>query len=255
MAGHSKWANIKHRKAKVDAKKGKLFTKYGKEIIVAVKEGGPDPETNPRLKMVIQKAKNDNMPNDNIERNILRATGEGAAGDYEQVIYEGYGPGGVAILVDSTTDNRNRTAGEIRYIFSRNGGSLGESGCVAWMFAPKGWITLDAEENNQAAEDIMLQAIEAGAEDVNMDGNTVELICQPKDLEKIRENLLDSGLKIDVAEVTKLPQNTIRLEDPQVARQTLELVDLLDDHDDVQSVYANYEIPDEVMRELEKMDF
>ncbi len=253
MAGHSKWANIKHRKAKMDIQKAKIFTKLGKEIIVAVKTGGADPENNPRLKGAIQKAKSANMPNDNINRIIQRASGEVGGVDYEEATYEGYGPGGVAILVDIMTDNRNRTAGEIRYLFSKKGGSLGESGCVSWMFSTKGWITIDAQENKKDPEDIMLQAIECGAEDVRVDDTTVEVICVPKNFEEVKEKLLREGLKLDAAEITKIPQNTIKIEDPKIARQNLELVDALDDHDDVQSVYANYEIPDSIMAELEKM--
>lgn len=249
MAGHSKWANIKHKKAKADEKRGKIFTKIGRELMVAAKEGGPDPEANPRLKTVIQKAKSVNMPNENIMRNIQKAVGGGDNTNYEEVVYEGYGPGGVAVLLNIMTDNRNRTAGEIRHIFSRNGGSLGETGCVAWMFDSKGLINLELRDSDDP-DAIMLEAIEAGADDVTVDEGLVEVITAPDDFETVRDALANAGYKIQSAELTKMPQNTVEVNEREQAEQVLKLMDLLEDHDDVQDVYANFDIPDELMEQL-----
>ncbi|NLL19129.1 MAG: YebC/PmpR family DNA-binding transcriptional regulator [Clostridia bacterium] len=251
MAGHSKWANIKHKKAKADEKRGKIFTKIGRELMVAAKEGGPDPEANPRLKTVIQKAKAVNMPNDNIMRNIQKAVGGGDSTNYEEAVYEGYGPGGVAVLLNIMTDNRNRTAGEIRHIFSRNGGSLGETGCVAWMFDNKGVINLKLNEGDDP-DAILLEAIEAGAEDVTVDDGIAEIITTPEDFDTVRDTLSGAGYNIESAEYTKIPQNTIEINDPEQAKQVLKLMDLLEDHDDVQDVYANFDIPEELMEQLDQ---
>ncbi|NLC37710.1 MAG: YebC/PmpR family DNA-binding transcriptional regulator [Clostridia bacterium] len=249
MAGHSKWANIKHRKSKVDERRGKIFTKIGRELMVAVKEAGPDPEANPRLKAAIQKARSANMPNETIMRNIQKAAGGLDAVNYEETVYEGYGPGGVAILLNIMTDNRNRTAGEIRHLFSRHGGNLGETGCVAWMFENKGVISL--ELTSRIDEDaLILDAIEAGAEDVSIDGDMVEVITGVEDFEHVKNALLQAGYVIKSSELSKIPQNTLEITNLDQARQVLRLMELLEDHDDVQAVYANFEIPEEIMDQL-----
>lgn len=250
MAGHSKWANIKHKKAKADERRGKIFTKIGRELMVAAKQGGPDPEANPRLKSVIQKAKSFNMPNDTIMRNIQKAVGGTDSTNYEEVVYEGYGPGGVAILLNIMTDNRNRTAGEIRHLFSRNGGSLGETGCVAWMFENKGIINIELKETDDQ-EAILLEAIEAGAEDVTVNENVVEVVTTPEDFETVRDTLANAGYNIQSAEYTKVPQNTVEIVDPEQAKQLLKLMDLLEDHDDVQDVYANFDIADDLLEQVQ----
>jgi len=250
MAGHSKWANIKHRKAKADEKKAKIFTKIGRELMVAVRQGGPDPEANPRLKAVIQKAKSVNMPNENIMRHIQKATGGADNTNYEEVVYEGYGPGGVAILLEIMTDNRNRTAGEIRHLFSRNGGNLGESGCVAWMFQSKGIINLELGDTDDP-DTVVMEVIEAGAEDVSINDGLVEVVTSPEDFEKVRETLAGAGYKIQSAELTKVPQTTVQISDPEQAKQLLRLMDLLEDHDDVQDVYANFDIPGELLEQVQ----
>ncbi|MFA5537192.1 MAG: YebC/PmpR family DNA-binding transcriptional regulator [Bacillota bacterium] len=249
MAGHSKWSNIKHKKAKADEQRGKIFTKVGREIYVAAKEGGPDPEANARLKAAIQKAKEVNMPNDNIMRNIQKATGGGETENYEEAVYEGYGPGGVAILLNIMTDNRNRTASEIRYLFSRNGGNLGETGCVAWMFDNKGVINIELVQGLDQ-EELMLEAIEAGAEDITFDDEVAEIVTEPEDFEAVKQALSAAGFKIQTAEYTKLPQSSIDISDPEQAKQVLNLMNLLEDHDDVQDVYANFDIPDELIEQL-----
>jgi len=254
VSGHSKWANIKHRKAKVDAQRGKLFTKLGRELIVAARLGGGDPEANPRLKLAIQRAREANMPMESIQRAIQRGTGEIAGESYEEVVYEGYGPGGVAILLNLTTDNRNRTASEIRHLFSKHGGSLGESGCVAWMFDSRGLITVELGQGAPEADEIMLWAIEAGAEDVNHneEDNTIEIVTEPGNLEAVKQALAEKGVPIATAEVTMLPKSTVNVSDPEVARRLLRLLDVLEDHDDVQAVYANFDIPQSLLRELEE---
>ncbi|MCR4420157.1 MAG: YebC/PmpR family DNA-binding transcriptional regulator [Clostridia bacterium] len=254
MSGHSKWANIKHRKARVDAQKGKLFTRLGRELIVAARLGGGDPEANPRLKLAIQRAREANMPMENIQRAIQKGTGEIAGETYEEVVYEGYGPGGVAIMLSLATDNRNRTASEIRHLFSRYGGNLGESGCVAWMFESRGLITVELEDVSQTADDIMLWAIEAGAEDVNLreEDNFIEIVTEPGQLEQVRKALEGRRVAVASAEVTMLPKTTVSISDPELARRVLRLVDVLEDHDDVQAVYANFDIPASLMRELEE---
>lgn len=254
MSGHSKWANIKHRKAKVDAQRGKLFTKLGRELIVAARLGGGDPEANPRLKLAIQRAREANMPMESIQRAIQRGTGEIAGESYEEVVYEGYGPGGVAILLNLTTDNRNRTASEIRHLFSKHGGSLGESGCVAWMFDSRGLITVELGQGAPEADEVMLWAIEAGAEDVNHneEDNTIEIVTEPGSLEAVKQALVEKGVPIATAEVTMLPKSTVNVSDPEVARRLLRLLDVLEDHDDVQAVYANFDIPQSLLRELEE---
>ncbi|HHU33066.1 MAG: YebC/PmpR family DNA-binding transcriptional regulator [Zhaonellaceae bacterium] len=246
MAGHSKWANIKHKKSRMDEKRGKIFTKIGREIFVAVKQGGPDPEANPRLKTVLQKARENNMPNDNIQRIIQRASGDLDTTNYEELVYEGYGPAGVAVLINIMTDNRNRTAGEIRHIFSKNGGNLGETGCVAWMFDTKGVISINPNELNMDADELMLLAIEAGAEDIVNEDETIQIYTSVDDFENVKNNLTNAGIPISSSEITKVPQNTVLLTDLEQAQQVLKLLDLLEDNDDVQAVYANFEIASEI---------
>ncbi|QGP90784.1 putative transcriptional regulatory protein [Neomoorella glycerini] len=251
MSGHSKWANIKHRKAKADEKRGRLFTKIGREIIIAARQGGGDPEGNPRLKAAIARAKEVNMPNENIQRAIMRGTGEIEGAAYEEMVYEGYGPGGVAMLLNIATDNRNRTASEIRYIFSRNGGNLGESGCVAWMFNPKGVISVEVPVG-ETREELILQAIEAGAEDVDdSDAEALEIKTAPEDLERVKKALQEAGAAITSAAIEMVPQTTVTIDDPEMAAKIMRLVDRLEDHDDVQAVYTNADIPAAIMEQVE----
>ncbi len=245
MAGHSKWANIRIRKSKQDAKRGKLFTKLSKEILLAAKEG-PDPETNFRLKVAIGRAKDANMPNSNIERLLEKARG-GSAGDVEEISYEGYGPNGVAILVEAATDNRNRTAAQIRSLFSRHGGSLGETGCVTWLFERRGMLVCEGEEIEE--DDLFMAAVEAGALDVEADGSTYTVYTEPTELHKVREALTENGFAPKTVQFTMIPKNTVSC-DKGSAASVMALVEALEDHDDVQNVYANAEIPDELLDEL-----
>lgn len=249
MAGHSKWANIRHKKARADAQRGRIFTKLAKEIIVAAKQGGPDPDVNFKLRMAIQKARSQNMPADNIERAIRRATGEEADTNYEELVYEGYGPAGVAILLEISTDNRNRTAAEIRHIFSRRGGSLGESGCVAWMFDQKGRIVVDLEKAGLDEDSLMLRAIESGAEDMEVDDGVATILCSPSELESVQNALSADGVVVDSAEVVRIPKTIVEV-DGDNAPKVLQLIEDLEDNDDVSAVYANFEIADEVLEQL-----
>ncbi|HHY47138.1 MAG TPA: YebC/PmpR family DNA-binding transcriptional regulator [Firmicutes bacterium] len=250
MSGHSKWANIKHKKAKADAEKGKVFTKVAREIIVAARQGGGDPDANFKLRMAIEKARSVNMPNDSIMRAIKRGVGA-AEGDqnYEQISYEGYGPGGVAILLDVLTDNRNRAASDIRHIFARHGGNLGEAGCVAWMFDRRGVISIDLKAAKKSEDDLMVLAADAGAIDLKMNGDTAEIVTTPEDFEKVRERMEAEGLKPVEAEITMVPKTTVTVTGKE-ARQLLELIESLEDHDDVSQVYANFDIPDEEMERI-----
>ena len=243
MAGHSKWANIKHKQAKTDAQRGKIFTKLGREIAVAVKEGGSDPNTNPRLKDAIAKARANNMPNENIIRNIKRASGEDQSVNYESITYEGYGPNGVAIIVEALTDNRNRTASEMRYIFDRNGGSLGASGCVSWMFDRKGLIVIENKEDLDE-EELMMSAIEAGAEDVSDEADVFEIYTDPAEFSAVREAMENAGYTLASAEIAMIPKNTVQLSKEQ-AESVMKLIDMMEDNDDVQNVYHNAEFPDD----------
>ncbi len=245
MAGHSKWANIRHRKAAQDAKRGKIFTKLAREITVAAREGGGDPEKNPRLRAAIEKARKFNMPKENIERAIKRGTGELAGESYEEVTYEGYGPGGVAIIVKCLTDNRNRTAAEVRHAFSKHGGNLGTSGCVSWMFERKGVITVPAE--NYDEETVMMAAIEAGAEDVVREDDKYLVYTAPSELEDVREGILKSGIEVEEAKLDLIPTTTTRVEG-ETALKVLKLLEALEDLDDVQEVYSNFDMPEEVMK-------
>lgn len=249
MSGHSKWANIKHKKAKADAERGRIFTRIGRELMVAVKHGGPDPNSNLRLKMAIEKARSVNMPNDNIMRVIARASGSQDGADYEELVYEGYGPGGVAVMLEILTDNRNRTAAEIRHIFSRHGGNLGETGCVAWMFSQKGSLVLNRADLSKTPDEAILDALEAGAEDVKEDEDSLQIITDPADFGTVRENLANQGYTFSEAEITRIPQTTVELQGKD-AEQMLKLMEELEEQDDVQEVYANFEIPDEVLASL-----
>lgn len=248
MSGHSKWASIKHKKAATDAKKGKLFTKLARAVTIAARDGGGDPESNPALALAIQKARDASMPKDNIQRAVDRGTGEGSdAAAIEQVQYEGYGPGGVAVLVEAMTDNRNRTGAEIRHSFERSGGSLGEPGSVAWQFEKRGVILLDA---GAYGEDDAMPAIDAGAEDVAQDGDQLRVTAEPSDLTAVREALEGSGVSVESAEVTMIAKTTIDVGADQAA-PLLRLVESLDDHDDVDQVHANFEIDEELFESLQ----
>lgn len=241
MAGHSKWANIKHRKSKQDAKKGKLFTKLGRAISVAAKQGGSNPEANPALKDAIAKARAANMPNDTIERAIKRGTGELGDANYEMVIYEGYGPGGVAVIVETLTDNRNRTAGDVRHAFDKNGGNLGTTGCVSFLFDRKGQIMVERSPEIEE-DDIMMLALEAGAEDIQVEDEGYVIITDPENFTNVLEMLQQNGINPLNAEVAMIPQTTVKLEDQEQIRLVNRLIDMLEDNDDVQNVYHNWEM-------------
>ncbi len=243
MAGHSKWNNIKNKKGKEDAKRAKIFTKLARYIMVAAKEGGPDPEYNPSLKAAIEKAKAANMPNDNIDRAVKRGAGELGTDNFEEIIYEGYGPEGVAVFVESLTDNRNRTAGDIRHAFDKGGGNLGQSGCVTFMFDKKGVLAIERTESIDEDELTML-AIELGAEDFIADEEGFEIITGPEDFNNLRDGLADEGFTFAMAELSYIPQNTVRLTDPESIKNMEKLIDLLEDSDDVQEVYHNWEMED-----------
>lgn len=246
MAGHSKWAQIKHRKAHADAKKGRVFTKIVKEISVAARLGGGDPEGNPRLRLAIEKAKEVNMPSDNIKRAIMKGTGELPGVSYEEYTYEGYGPGGVAVLIEVLTDNKNRTVSELRYLMSKHGGSLGEAGCVAWMFEKKGYILV--EKGKVDEDSLMSVALDAGAEDMKNDPkeDNYEIITRPEDLNHVKAAIESAGIPVSLAEITMLPKSYVTL-DEKNSEQMMRLMEVLEDHDDVQNVYANFDISEEVM--------
>ncbi len=247
MAGHSKWANRKHRKARQDAKKGNIFSKMAREITIAAREGGGDPDTNPRLRLAIDRAKQMSVPNDNIDRALKRGTGDIEGASYEEVRYEGYGPQGAAIMVDVVTDNRNRTAQEIRYVFSKHGGNLGESGCVSWMFNQKGLIVLQGDFDE---EEVFLLAVDQGAEDVQTEEEALTIITPPEDFETVRRSLKDSGYSVEVAEITYLPTTQVQMSG-QDAQTLIRLVDALEEQEDVQNVYGNFEITDDSLLEVE----
>jgi YebC/PmpR family DNA-binding regulatory protein len=249
VSGHSKWAQVKHKKAHVDAKRGKIFTKIVKEIAIAARLGGGDTVGNPRLRTAIEKAKEVNMPQDNIKRAIMKGTGELPGVSYEETLYEGYGPGGVAILLEILTDNRNRTAAEIRHILAKNSGNLGEAGCVSWMFTKKGYILV---EKAKVGEDIlMLVALDAGAEDIKNDPkeDNYEIITAPEDLDRVKTSIEASGITVALTEITMLPKSYVVL-DEKVAEQMMRLEEALEDHDDIQNVYTNFDIPDEVIAKV-----
>ncbi|RJP73935.1 MAG: YebC/PmpR family DNA-binding transcriptional regulator [Candidatus Abyssobacteria bacterium SURF_17] len=247
MSGHSKWSKVKHIKAKEDAKRGKIFSKLIREIMVAARDAGGDPNFNPRLRTIINAAKAANMPNDNIDRAIKKGTGELGGISFEEVTYEGYGPGGVAIMIDVLTDNKKRTVAEIRHVMSRNNGNLGETGCVAWNFEKKGLILVNAVD---ASEDLMLDAaLEAGAEDVRSESDTHEIVTAPNEVIDVKEKLEKKGIPVASAEITMLPKNTVRV-DGKTAESALRLMDALEEQDDVQHVYSNFDIPEEVMAKI-----
>lgn len=247
MSGHSKWSTIKHKKAMVDARRGKMFTKLIRELTSAARAGGGDPEANPRLRTAVASAKGANMPNDTIQRAIQKGTGDTAGETYEEVTYEGYGAGGVAVLVDTLTDNKNRTVAEIRHLFSKHGGSMGENGCVAWMFQRQGFLALGTGSIDE--DDLVELVLEAGGDDVKTENDLYEILTSPESFEDVRSCLEAQGLNPEVAEVTMLPQSTVSIEGKQ-AEQVLRLMEALDDQDDVRRAYANFDIPEDVMAAL-----
>jgi YebC/PmpR family DNA-binding regulatory protein len=247
MSGHSKWSSIKHKKAATDAKRGKIFTKLIKEITVSARMGGGDMEANPRLRAAILAAKSENMPKDNIERAIKKGTGELEGVSYEESIYEGYGPGGAAVLIESLTDNKNRTVADIRHIFSKRGGNMGENGCVAWMFDKKGYIAIENKAVDE--EGLMEAALDAGAEDIREDDSNFEVITAPEDFEAVKAAIDNASISYLVAEVTMLPQTTTFLKANE-AEQMVKLMEALEDCDDVQKVYTNADIPDEIVNSI-----
>ncbi len=248
MSGHSKWATIKHKKGAADAARGKLFAKLIRQVEVAAREGGADPDMNPTLRTMFQKARDASVPIDTIERAIKRGTGDLEGVVYESITYEGYAPGGVAVLVDVLTDNRNRSGSEIRNLFSKNGGSMAEPGAVAWQFVRKGIVLAD---RSAAEDELMLLALESGAEDVSDDGDAWRVVTPPTELHAVRGALEESGVAVRSSELTMVPTATIALDSEEAAKKVLRLIDLLDDNDDVQDVYANFDIPDSI---LEAMD-
>ncbi len=247
MAGHSKWAGIKHKKAVVDARRGKLFTKLARAITVAAREGGGDPDGNPALALAVSKAKDASMPKDNIERAIAKGTGAGADADaIESVTYEGYGPGGVAILVEALTDNRNRTGSEVRHLFSKHGGNLGEPGSVAYLFDKKGLLVVDAERYD---EDDLLPAVEAGAEDISVDDDVFEIVTPPAELNAVREGLVAAGVEIESAEVAWQPKSRVPVDEDGAGR-LIRLIDAFEDNDDVSAVHANFDVDADVLERV-----
>jgi len=244
MSGHSKWANIRVKKGKTDAQRAKIFTKIGREIAIAVKTGGPNPESNPRLKDVIAKAKANNMPNENIMRSIKKASGAEESENYEEITYEGYGPGGVAVIVEAATDNRNRTAGDIRHYFDKYGGNLGQTGSVSFLFNRKGVIVIEKKDGINE-DDLMMEALEAGAEDFETEDEYYEIITNPNDFSAVRTALESKGYEFAEAEISMIPVTTTKLTDPKQIEQMQKLIDVLEDMDDVQNVYHNWERDEE----------
>ncbi|MBR5231097.1 MAG: YebC/PmpR family DNA-binding transcriptional regulator [Clostridia bacterium] len=244
MSGHSKWHNIQAKKGKADAARGKIFTKIGREIAIAVREGGANPDTNNKLRDIIAKAKANNMPNDNIQRSIKKAAGEGTGATYEEIVYEGYAPGGVAIICNIVTDNRNRTSADVRHIFDKNGGSLGTPGSVSYMFDNKGLIVIEREPGMDEDE-MMMMALEAGAEDVSAMDDVFEIYTAPNDFSAVREALEQQGLSFLSADKKMIPQNTVEVTDEETIAKIIKLLDMLDDNDDVADVYHNAELPEE----------
>ncbi len=246
MSGHSKWKTNKGKKGIADAKRGATFTKIIKELVVVSRDGGGNPDTNPRLRAIMQKAKEANMPSDNVKMAIKRGTGELPGIVYEAVMYEAYGPGGVAILVDALTDNKNRTTAELRNVMSKKGGNMAGAGSVSWIFTKKGYLLI---EQSQAKEDELMDVVlDAGAEDMKHDGNNYEITTSVQDLEKVKQGLQSKGIKWQLAELTMIPSSTVKLAGND-AKQLLSLIDALEEHDDVQQVYANFDIPDEILQE------
>ena len=247
MSGHSKWHNIRLRKGKQDAERGKLFTKLAREIIVAARDGGGNPDTNVRLRLAIQKAREASMPADNIKRAIQRGTGEIEGAVYEEITYEGYAPAGVAVLVQCLTDNRNRTVAEVRNAFSKCGGSLGESGCVAWMFEQRGVVQVPADQSDE--DSVLAAALDAGAEDIVTEDEFIEIHTKPENMQAVKDALTSAGIPVAQADVTMVPKTTVRVEEAKEVSQILRLMDMLEDLDDVQNVYSNFDIPEELMQE------
>ena len=245
MSGHSKWSSIKHKKGAADARRGKLFSKLSRALIVAAREGGPDPAANLALQNAIEKARSYSMPKDNIERAIARGSGADTdAQAFETVVYEGYAPGGVAILVEALTDNRNRTAADVRHTFAKSDGNLGEAGAVAWLFERRGIVLVDAAVDE---DELTLAAAEGGADDVSLDGSSYQVVAPPETLISVREAIEAAGIEVQSAELTMIPKTTIELEDEGAAKKVLRLIDALDENDDVQDVYANFDIPERVL--------
>ncbi len=245
MSGHSKWSSIKHKKGAADAKRGKLFSKLSRAIIVAAREGGPDPAANLALANAVEKARSYSMPKDNIERAIARGSGADAdAQAFETVVYEGYGPAGVAVIVEALTDNRNRTASDVRHVFAKNDGNLGGSGAVAWLFERRGLVLVDGSADE---DELTLAAAEGGAEDVVLDGSSYQVVAAPEDLVAVREAVEAAGFTVESAELTMVPKTTVSLEDESQAKKVLRLIDALEENDDVQDVYANFDIPERVL--------
>ncbi len=250
MSGHSKWSSIKHRKGAADAKRGQLFTKLIKELTAAARAGGGDPEANPRLRLAIAKAREGNMPKENVERAIKRGTGELPGVSYEEVIYEGYTPGGVAVLIEALTDNKNRTTAEIRNLFSRNGGNMGGAGSTAWIFQKKGYLLVDKSRTSE--EKLMDLVLSAGAEDLKSEGNSFEITTTPKDLDAVKAALSQAGIECQSAELTMVPSSTVPVRDEEAARKILGFLEALEGHDDVNHAYANFDIPDQILAEAAK---
>ena len=244
MSGHSKWATIKRKKGAIDAKRGKIFTKLGRELMVAVKEGGPDPDSNSKLRDAIAKAKANNMPNDTIQRSIKKASGEGNANEYFEMVYEGYGPSGIAVIVETLTDNKNRTAGDLRHYFDKNGGNLGQNGCVSCMFDRKGVLVVEKAEGMDE-DTLMMDALEAGADDFNVEDECYEIMTAVESFSAVREALEKAGYSFVQAEINYIPQTTAALDDPEAVTKMERLIDMLEENDDVQNVYHTWEMPDE----------
>lgn len=251
MAGHSKWKNIQHRKGKQDAQRGKLFNRLTKEIFVAVRNGGgDDPETNIRLRAAIQKARQNNMPNSNIDNAIKKAAGNVEGVNYDEIVYEGYGPSGVAVMVECLTDNRNRSAAEVRHIFAKNGGNLGESGCVSYLFTSKGVITLTLANIALDEEELMMEVLDAGAEDLDVEDGIAEITTAPSDLERVKQHFEQNGIAYDTADISFVPATTVALAGDDASKM-LKLMEALEDFDDVQDVHANFDIDEAVMQQLQ----
>jgi len=248
MSGHSKWASIKHKKGALDAKRGKVFTKIIREITIAARQGGGKPEANPRLRLAIQKGKDANMPQENVDRAIKKGTGELEGVNYEETVYEGYGPGGVAIMIDVLTDNKNRATSEIRNIFSKKGGNMASTGSVNWIFDKKGYIVVN--KNDIEEDRLMALVLDAGAEDLKTEETTYAITTRPGDFEKVKKALQDNSVKMEASEITNLPKSTVKVMGVE-AKKVLALVNELEENDDVQNVYANFDIPDNILKELE----
>jgi YebC/PmpR family DNA-binding regulatory protein len=249
MAGHSKWKNIQHRKGRQDALRGKIFAKLSREIYVAARMGDKDPANNTRLRLAIAKAKAQNMPNENIERAIKKAMGGGDGENYESIVYEGYGPGGVAIMVEALTDNRNRTAADVRHIFSKRGGNLGEAGCVAWMFERKGILSIDRESTDKDEEELLMIALDNGADDFETTEKTYEITTSPETFEQVKQALEAEGVTFSTAEITLVPNNRVSVQG-ETLKQVLELIEALEDHDDVQNVISNFDADEEELAKV-----